>query len=80
MNRKCQERPQRYYRTAQYKMPGRCFIKTGIEESEMVEPRCEFKNKYNSPAIDCALGFGFAAVGEAFDETAIVGQEMALDL
>ncbi|CBY37793.1 unnamed protein product, partial [Oikopleura dioica] len=56
----------------QYKMPGRCFIKTGIEESKMVEPRCTFHNKYNSPEIDCAYGFGFAAVGQEFDETAIV--------
>ena len=61
-------------------MTGRCFIKTGIEESEIVEPECVSNNKYNSPAIDCSFGFGFAAVGEAFDETAIVGQEMASDL
>lgn len=46
----------------------------------MIEPKCVFRNKYNSPEIDCAFGFGFAAVGQAFDETAIVGQEMASDL
>ena len=77
--RRCEEK---YNKNSelQYKMTGRCFIKTGIEESKLVEPRCTFRNKYNSPEIDCAFGFGFAAVGQSFDETAIVGQEMASDL
>ena len=78
-NRRCEEKYNEFSEL-QYKMPGRCFIKTGIEESKMIEPKCAFRNKYNSPEIDCAFGFGFAAVGQAFDETAIVGQEMASDL